>query len=364
MWAAARAGASAGLAAPAHEALTIALPTQPSRRAPRPTLAPRPRARAAAAAAGAAGGAAAAPAAAAPPAPPASPHLATLLVQCADAKGVVAALSQLFYGMNCNLLTSDQFTALDEGQFYQRITLDYGDMLVGPGNTAVLEKGIDEVARRFGMAWQISYAGRRKRLAILVSKLDHCLYDLLIRREAGELDADIAVVASNWPDLAPVAAKFGVDFVHLPVEGKGAEAKAAQEARLEALLAERRVDVVVLARYMQIFSPEFAARNWRRTLNIHHSFLPAFEGARPYHRAHERGVKVIGATAHFATADLDCGPIVDQDVARVTHRDSVADMVRKGRDLERLVLARALRWCLQDRVIVTAGGGKTVVFED
>lgn len=201
-------------------------------------------------------------------------------------------------------------------------------------------------------------------MALLVSKMDHCLYDLLIRHEAGELECDIPVVVSNWETLAPVAAKFDVPFRHLPINGKDPASKAAQEAALDALLEEEGIDVVVLARYMQIFSPEFASRHWRRTINVHHSFLPAFEGARPYHRAHERGVKIIGATAHYATSDLDCGPIIDQGVTRVSHRDSVADMVRKGRDLERLVLSKALRWHLEDRVIVTSNNGKTVVFED
>ena len=290
--------------------------------------------------------------------------MANLLVRCPDAKGVVASLAQLLYGMNCNIITSDQFSSLDEGQFYQRISVDYSDLLVGPGNTAVLEHGIREVATRFNMDWKISYANKKKRVALMVSKLDHCLYDLLIRHEAGELDCEIPVVISNWEALAPVAAKFDVPFRHLPISGKDPASKAAQEAALEALLEELDIDVVVLARYMQIFSPEFSQKHWRKTINVHHSFLPAFEGARPYHRAHERGVKIIGATAHYATSDLDCGPIIDQGVTRVTHRDSVADMVRKGRDLERLVLATALRWHLQDRVIITNNKGKTVVFED
>lgn len=266
--------------------------------------------------------------------------------------------------MNCNILTSDQFCDVDEGQFYQRISMDYSDLLVGPGNTAVLERGIAEVAARFSMDWRISYRSKKKRVGIFVSKMQHCLYDLLIRHESGELECEIPVIISNWPDLAPVAEKFGVPFRCLPIDPKDPEGKAAQEAAIESTIDELQLDVLILARYMQIFSPEFAQRHWRQTINVHHSFLPAFEGARPYHRAHERGVKIIGATAHYATSDLDCGPIIDQGVTRVTHKDSVADMVRKGRDLERLVLARALRWHLQDRVIVTSNNGKTVVFED
>ena len=291
-------------------------------------------------------------------------YMATILVRCPDAKGVVASLAQLLYGMNCNIVTSDQFSDLDESQFYQRLEIDYGDLLVGPGNTAVLEHGIREVAQRFDMDWKISYRSKKKRVAVFVSKMDHCLYDLLIRHESGELDCEIPIVVSNWEHLAPIAAKFNIPFRHLPVNGKDASSKAAQEAALEALLDELEIDVIVLARYMQIFSVEFAKKYWRRTINVHHSFLPAFEGARPYHRAHERGVKIIGATAHFATSDLDCGPIIEQGVTRVSHRDSVLDMVRKGRDLERLVLAKALRWHLQDRIIVTSNEGKTVIFED
>jgi formyltetrahydrofolate deformylase len=296
--------------------------------------------------------------------PKSSIYVANLLVRCPDAKGVVASLSQLLYGMNCNVVTSDQFSDLDEGHFYQRITLDYSDLLVGPGNTAVLEHGIREVAQRFNMDWKIAYRTKRKRVALLVSKMDHCLYDLLIRHESGELDCDIPVVISNWNDLAPVAAKFDIPFRHLPVNTKEPGSKEAQEAALEALLEELDIDVIVLARYMQIFSPAFADKYWKKTINVHHSFLPAFHGARPYHRAHERGVKLIGATAHYATSDLDCGPIIDQDVTRVTHRDGISDMIRKGRDLERLVLSRALRWHLNDRVVVTGNEGKTVVFED
>jgi formyltetrahydrofolate deformylase len=262
-------------------------------------------------------------------------------------------------------VASDQFSELAERRFYQRLSIDYSDLLVGTGNTAVLERGIAEVAARYGMDWTISYAAQRKRVAVLVSKLDHCLYDILIRMESGELDIDLPVIISNHPDLAPVAAKFDLPFRCLPVDSRDPASKAAQEAAIRAVLDEERIDVVVLARYMQVLSADMLSSCTRQAfVNIHHSFLPAFEGARPYHRAHARGVKVIGASAHYATADLDCGPIIDQDVTRVTHRDGVADLVRKGRDLERLVLARALRWHVQDRVIVTASGDKTVVFED
>lgn len=197
----------------------------------------------------------------------ATDYIANLLVRCPDAKGVVASLSQLLYGMNCNIVSSDQFSDLDENQFYQRISLQYGDMLVGAGNTAILEKGIAEVAARFNMDWRICYKQQKKRVAIMVSKMDHCLYDLMIRHEAGELDCDIPIIISNWPNLAPVAAKFGLDFRCLPLDPKVPGAKAAQEAQLEALLEEMGIDVIVLARYMQIFSEDFAQRNWRRTIS-------------------------------------------------------------------------------------------------
>lgn len=284
-----------------------------------------------------------------------------LLIKCDDSKGVVASVAQLLFGFGCNILSSDQFSAVEENMFYQRVVFDYSDMLVGPGNTAVLERGIAEVARKYNMEWRVSYSTKQKRMALLVSKLDHCLYDLLIRVENGELNCSIPIIISNHPDLEVVAKRFGVPFRHLPITPRDPASKAAQEAQIEQLLQELDIDLIVLARYMQIFTREFCERHWQHTINIHHSFLPAFEGARPYHRAHERGVKVIGATAHYATSDLDCGPIICQDVTHVTHRDGVKDMVRKGRDLERTVLAKAVRWHLQDRVIVH--NNRTVVFE-
>lgn len=284
-----------------------------------------------------------------------------LLIKCPDSKGVVASVAQLLFGFGCNIIQSDQFSDTQADMFFQRVVFDYSDMIVGPGNTAVLERGIAEVARKYSMDFQVSYSTKKKRVALLVSKLDHCLYDLLIRMESEELNCTIPLIISNHPDLELVANRFGIPFHHLPITPKDAASKAAQEAAIEALLEQNDIDLIVLARYMQIFSRDFCDRHWRHMINIHHSFLPAFEGARPYHRAHERGVKVIGATAHYATSDLDCGPIVAQDVTHVTHRDAVPDMVRKGRDLERTVLAKAVRWHLQDRVIVH--DNRTVVFE-
>ena len=215
-----------------------------------------------------------------------------------------------------------------------------------------------EVAGRFEMRWRVAYERIVKRVAILVSRYDHCLYDLLLRHRSGELCCEIPLIISNHPDLEPVAEQFGLSFRHLPVTP---ETKSEQEARQLALLREEKVDLVVLARYMQVLSPEFVNQYPAQIINIHHSFLPAFVGGKPYEQAHERGVKLIGATAHYATADLDEGPIIDQGVVRCSHRESVADLKRKGRDLEKVVLARAVRWHLEDRVLVY--GNKTVVFD-
>jgi formyltetrahydrofolate deformylase len=208
------------------------------------------------------------------------------------------------------------------------------------------------------MSWRIRFSDEVSRVALLASKLPHCLYDLLARWRLGEFAADVALVISNHDDVGAIAGEFGVPFHVLPV---AAATRAKQEARMVALLDQERIDLVVMARYMQILSNDVISRYPERIINIHHSFLPAFAGGRPYHQAHERGVKLIGATAHYATADLDQGPIIDQDVARVSHRDTVDDLVRKGRDLEKVVLARAVDLHLRNRVVVY--GNKTVVFD-
>jgi formyltetrahydrofolate deformylase len=208
------------------------------------------------------------------------------------------------------------------------------------------------------MSYRLVYARKPKRLALFVSKHDHCLYDLLLRKQSGELTGELALVISNHPDLARVASQFGVDFVHVE---KTADTKHAAEARERELVSAHEIDLIVLARYMQVLSSDFVERAGAPIINIHHSFLPAFVGQKPYHQAHERGVKLIGATAHYATADLDQGPIIEQDVVHCSHRDTVDDLVRKGRDLEKVVLARAVRAHLDDRVLVC--GNKTVVFD-
>lgn len=286
---------------------------------------------------------------------PAPENVATLLVSCRDRKGLVAALAQTLYGHGANILDADQHTDPVEGQFFQRIRFDLSDLHT---DRRSLEQAISEVAERFEMSTRLAYGADVKRMAIFVSKYDHCLLDLLWRRKAGELHCEIPLVVSNHPDLEETARAFGADFRVFPITK---ETKRAQEEAELALLAEYEIDVVVLARYMQILSGEFLDAFPGDVINIHHSFLPAFIGGKPYHQAFERGVKLIGATAHFATSDLDEGPIIEQDVARCSHWDSVADLVRKGRDLEKLVLARAVRWRLDDRVLVYAN--KTVVFE-
>ncbi|HVV87776.1 MAG TPA: formyltetrahydrofolate deformylase [Kofleriaceae bacterium] len=282
-------------------------------------------------------------------------HVATLLVSCPDRKGLVASLAQVLYGHGANILDADQHTDPLAGMFFQRIRFDLSTLNT---DRVALEHGLGEVASRSGMTWRLAYGQRRRRFAIFVSKYDHCLWDLLIRQQAGELQGDVAMVVSNHADLAPVAAHFGVPFHHVPVT---AATRAEQEPLQWKLLDDAGVELIVLARYMQILTPAFVERYPHRIINIHHSFLPAFIGANPYRQAHERGVKLVGATAHYVTAQLDEGPIIEQGVTRCSHRDTVDDLVRKGRDLEKVVLAAAVRWHLDDRILTYAN--KTVVFD-
>jgi formyltetrahydrofolate deformylase len=286
---------------------------------------------------------------------PADPQdTAVLLVSCPDRRGIVAALAQVLHGHGANILDADQHTDPVAAQFFQRIRFDLSELMT---DRVSLERGIREVAGRFSMRFQLAYAAQRKRVAIFVSRYEHCLVDLLWRHQAGELPCEIALIVSNHPDLRGTADHYRIPFELFEITKQN---KAAQEARELALLERERIDLVVLARYMQILSGGFIERYPARIINIHHSFLPAFQGGKPYHQASERGVKLIGATAHYATTDLDEGPIIEQDVARATHRDSIDDLVRKGRDLERTVLARAVRWHLEDRILVYQN--KTVVF--
>jgi formyltetrahydrofolate deformylase len=282
-------------------------------------------------------------------------NVATLLVACQDRKGIVASLAQVLYGHGANILDSDQHSDPIAGMFFQRLRFDLTTLTT---DRVSLENGIKEVGERLQMNWKLSYGAKVRRVALWVSKLEHCLYDLLIRHRAGELACEVAMIVSNHPDAENIAKHFGVPFHHVPVT---AATKVEAEAKATALMTEAGIDLIVLARYMQILSAELVAKWQSRIINIHHSFLPAFVGANPYRQAYEKGVKLIGATSHYVTAELDQGPIIEQAVARASHRDSVEDLVRKGRDLEKRVLAHAVRAHLDDRILVYAG--KTVVFD-
>jgi formyltetrahydrofolate deformylase len=281
--------------------------------------------------------------------------VARLLITCSDGPGIVAAVSGFLAAHRLNITDLDQHSTDPEGgRFFMRLEFQTGHL---EEPTASFEQSFaDEVAARFGMEWRIRYASRRKRTAILVSKYDHALLELLWRFSRGELETAVTMVISNHPDLRGAVEPFGVPFHHVPVRP---DAKPEAEGRMLELL-EGNAELVVLARYMQILSPDFTARFENALINIHHSFLPAFVGADPYRQAHQRGVKLIGATAHYVTSELDAGPIIEQDVARVSHRHAPADLRELGRDLERQVLARAVRWHLEDRILVHEN--KTVVF--
>jgi formyltetrahydrofolate deformylase len=280
---------------------------------------------------------------------------AVLLITCRDQKGLVASVSDFLYRNEGNIIHADQHTDQEEGVFVQRVEWELDGFAIPRDGIA---GAFRPIAERFDMRWRLHFSDEPRRIAVFVSKLPHCLYDILARWRMGEFRGQIGLIVSNHVDHRGVAASFGVPFHHFPVTP---ENKRSQEEKMLALLEGAGIGLVVLARYMQVLSPEFVARYRNGIINIHHSFLPAFAGARPYHQAHERGVKLIGATAHYVTAELDQGPIIGQDVVRVSHRDAVPDLVRKGRDLEKLVLARALDLHLRDRVVVY--GNKTVVFD-
>ena len=279
---------------------------------------------------------------------------ATLLVTCRDRTGLVAALSNFVFQHGGNILDADQHADSESGEFCMRLVWDLSGFSLDRQATRA---GIEALARQFDLRWEFTFSDARPRVAVMVSKASHCLYDLMLCQQLGDLGGDIVTVISNHDTLADVCRHFDVPLRVIPVER---DQRAAAETEQLALLDELRIDLVVLARYMQILSPAFVDRWQGRIINIHHSFLPAFAGARPYHQAQQRGVKVIGATAHYVTADLDQGPIIEQDVCRVSHRHTVEDMMRKGRELERLVLTRAVRLHLQRRVLVS--GNRTIVF--
>ena len=280
-----------------------------------------------------------------------------LALSCPDRPGIVAAVSTFLFEQGCNILDAQQFDALDTGAFFMRVVFDRaGDA----GSFEALRAGFAPIAEKFGMTSSLRARADRKRVMILVSKFDHCLADLLYRWRIGELNMDIASIVANHPRESYAHLDIGdIPFHHLPVTK---QTKLEQEPKLWELVRDSNIDVIVLARYMQILSDGLTAKLAGRCINIHHSFLPGFKGASPYTQAHDRGVKLIGATAHYVTADLDEGPIIEQDVERISHRDTPEDLVRKGRDIERRVLARALRFHLEDRVMLNRK--KTVVFAD
>lgn len=278
---------------------------------------------------------------------------ATLLVSCPDQRGLVAKIANFIYTYGGNIIHADQHTDATAGLFLTRIEWELEGFhlpreLIGPA--------FDAIAQPLQAQWQLKFSDTVSRMAIWVSRQDHCLFDLIWRQRAGELQAEIPLIISNHAALEPIAQQFNIDFHHIPITK---ENKLEQEDQQHQLLQQYQIDLVILAKYMQILSPDFVQR-FPQVINIHHSFLPAFAGANPYQRAYERGVKIIGATAHYVTADLDEGPIIEQDVVRVSHRDDVNDLIRKGKDLERVVLARAVRLHLQNRVLVY--GNRTVVF--
>ncbi|AZH28526.1 formyltetrahydrofolate deformylase [Paenibacillus sp. M-152] len=279
---------------------------------------------------------------------------ARMLVSCPDGPGIVATVSRFLYEHGANIVQSDQYTMDPSGgMFFMRIEFDLPNLSAAQSQ---LEQDFVAVAEQFRMEWTISAVSRKKKLAIFVSKEDHCLVELLWQWQAGDLDADIALVVSNHPDMKEYVESFGIPYHHIPVT---ADTKPEAERRQLEVIGEE-IDVIILARYMQIISPKFIEHYRNRIINIHHSFLPAFVGGKPYAQAYNRGVKIIGATAHYVTEELDGGPIIEQDVQRVSHGDDVNELKRIGRTIERVVLARAVKWHTEDRILVHEN--KTVVF--
>lgn len=282
---------------------------------------------------------------------------ATLLISAPDQRGLVAKIADWVFGLGGNILHADQHTDSTVGLFLMRVEWELDGFNLP---RAEISQAFTPLAENIQAQWQLHFSDTVRRLAIFVTKQDHCLYDLVLRQRSQEFLATISLVIGNHPDLEAVAHSFGINYHYLPIT---AETKVVQETQQLALLRQYQIDLVVLAKYMQVLSPDFL-RNFHQVINIHHSFLPAFAGANPYHRAYQRGVKIIGATAHYVTEDLDEGPIIEQDVIRVSHRDAVTDLIRKGKDLERIVLARAVRLHLENRVLAYGkSGARTVIFD-
>ncbi|TVQ22306.1 MAG: formyltetrahydrofolate deformylase [Spirochaetaceae bacterium] len=279
---------------------------------------------------------------------------AILLFSCPDQRGIVADVAGFIAGIGGNILDSSQHNDIETGTFFMRVEWDLSGLTIAHDQ---IEPRFQKIAERYNMDAQVHFRPRRPRVAVFVSKQLHCLYDLVLRMRQGEIEADICAVISNHAAAQEVTDAFGLPFYHVEVSDQN---RADAEARQQAILEETGAEVVVLARYMQILSDGFVDRWHRKAINIHHSFLPAFVGAKPYHQAFTRGVKIIGATSHYVTAELDQGPIIEQDITRISHRDQVADLVRKGRNLERLVLQQAVKLHVEHRVLIF--GNKTIVF--
>jgi formyltetrahydrofolate deformylase len=282
-------------------------------------------------------------------------NTATLLITCPDTKGIVAAIADFLYQHNANILHADQHQDAENSLFLMRVEWDLKDFSLDEASFA---KAFESIAKTYKMTWELKLSKDKPRMVIMVSQYDHCLADLLHRYKNNELQCDIPVIISNHLDTEKLAEFYGIPFFHIPVEK---DRKKEAEEKQFALFDKYQVDFIVLARYMQILSEDFVKRYPQRVINIHHSFLPAFIGARPYHRAFERGVKLIGATSHYVTEVLDEGPIIEQDIDRISHRDQVEDLIQKGRDLERIVLSKAVRWHIENRILIYAN--KTVIFD-
>jgi formyltetrahydrofolate deformylase len=280
---------------------------------------------------------------------------AILLMHCKDQKGIVADVTEFINNNQGNIITLDEHVDRLDKIFYMRIEWELNGFLIPQEKIADFFSTL--IAAKFNMTWNIYFSDQKPRMALFVSKLSHCLYDILSRFHSGEWDVDIPLIISNHKDLEPVSKQFGIDF-HL-VEKNGHNREDAERRELE-LLEKHNITFVVLARYMQVISENFIAHYPNKIINIHHSFLPAFPGAKPYHSAYQRGVKIIGATSHYVTSDLDSGPIIDQDIVRITHRDSIDRLIMKGKDVEKLVLSRAILMHLQRRILVY--NNRTVVF--
>ncbi|MCX6120346.1 MAG: formyltetrahydrofolate deformylase [Ignavibacteriales bacterium] len=280
---------------------------------------------------------------------------ATLLLSCPDRRGIVSQIAQFIFERSGNIVDLDEHVDEDDHIFFLRVTWDMKTFTVPPDT---LEEVFQPLAREYQAKWFIRLNQNKRKMAIFVSKHAHCLQEILWRHELGEFDAEIALIISNHPDLGFLAERYHIPFHVFPVSN---ENKAEQEIKELELIQRERIDTIILARYMQVLSPTIVKQYEHRILNIHHSFLPAFAGANPYKQAYERGVKIVGATCHYVTEVLDEGPIIEQDIIRISHKDSLDDLIRKGRDLERLVLARGIRLHLQDRILVD--GRKTVVFD-